>query len=62
MRLTPRQGQVAVLVAEGHTNSSIGAILGCSERTVEVHVSSILARASASSRAELVARLALYDS
>ncbi len=35
--LTPREGEVALLAADGKTNKTIGLTLGISERTVEVH-------------------------
>lgn len=60
LQLTPRQRQVARLLAGGATNSTIATTLDCSERTVEVHVSSILLRAAVSNRAELVAQLLAY--
>lgn len=54
--LTPRQGQVLRLVAEGLTNASIARELNCAERTVELHVTHLLTKARASNRASLVAR------
>jgi len=54
--LTPRQTQVLELLAHGLTNRNIGLRLGCAERTVELHVSALLERIGAESRAELVAR------
>lgn len=38
LRLTPRQQEVAKLVARGRTYSYVGAELGISSRTVEQHV------------------------
>jgi DNA-binding CsgD family transcriptional regulator len=55
--LTPRQRDVLRLLAHGKTNKAISATLGIAEITVEVHVSAVLRRASARSRAELIARL-----
>jgi DNA-binding CsgD family transcriptional regulator len=55
-RLTPRQVEVLSLVAQGRPNKTISAILVCGESTVEFHVSAILKRSTAESRAELVAR------
>ncbi len=55
--LTPRQRDVLAKLAEGRTNVNIGATLGISERTVEVHVTALLAKAQVGSRAELVASL-----
>jgi DNA-binding NarL/FixJ family response regulator len=48
--LTAREIQVLRLVAEGATNRSIGATLGLSDRTVDRHVSNILAKLGVSSR------------
>jgi DNA-binding NarL/FixJ family response regulator len=39
--LTARETQVLELVAQGHSNTAIGAQLGMSERTVETHMRSI---------------------
>lgn len=55
--LTPRQGDVLALVAEGFTNVRIALELGCSPRTVEIHISKILRRADCDSRAALVAKV-----
>jgi DNA-binding CsgD family transcriptional regulator len=52
-RLTPRELEVLALVAEGLPDREIGARLFISHRTVERHVSSLLAKLNASSRAEL---------
>ena len=48
--LTPREREVAVLVAEGRTNRQIGAQLHLSEKTIEKHVSSAIAKLDVSSR------------
>ena len=48
-RLTPRQTEIAQLVAEGHRNSDIASILGMSIKTVETH------------RTQLMARLGVHD-
>ena len=48
-RLTPREREVLQLVAEGHTNREIGAILGCSPKTVDAH------------RTRLMQKLDLHD-
>lgn len=53
--LTPRQTGVLALVAEGDTNRSIAHRLGCSEKTIELHVSALLAKTRCVSRSQLVA-------
>ena len=40
-RLSPREAQVLALVAHGKTNKEIGAVLGISDRTVQIHISHI---------------------
>jgi DNA-binding NarL/FixJ family response regulator len=52
--LSPRQANVLSWLVEGATNARIGAELGISERTVEVHVTAILARAQCLTRASLI--------
>jgi ATP/maltotriose-dependent transcriptional regulator MalT len=54
--LTPREREVAALVAEGRTNRQIGAQLHLSEKTIEKHVSSAMAKLGVSSRTA-IARL-----
>jgi DNA-binding CsgD family transcriptional regulator len=58
--LTPREREVAALVAEGRTNRQIGAQLHLSEKTVEKHVSSAMAKLDVSSRTG-IARLVERD-
>jgi DNA-binding CsgD family transcriptional regulator len=53
--LTPREAEVLALLAQGRTNRQIGATLYISEKTASVHVSNILAKFGAASRAEAVA-------
>lgn len=55
--LTLREREISTLVAGGKSNRAIGEELVISERTVEKHVESILAKTGASSRTELAARL-----
>lgn len=55
--LTARETEVLHQLAHGKTNRAIAAVLGCSERTVEVHVGRILAKSDCGSRAQLVATL-----
>ncbi|MDP9830870.1 helix-turn-helix transcriptional regulator [Kineosporia succinea] len=51
--LTPAEAGVAQLVAEGHTNAAVAAQLFVSRRTVEGHVSHVLAKLGLRSRVEL---------
>jgi DNA-binding NarL/FixJ family response regulator len=51
--LTPRQRQVAGLVAGGGTNRQIARALGITEKTVEVHLTQIMARLGARSRTQV---------
>ena len=53
--LTPREREVLALVAEGLADREIGTRLFISHRTVERHVSSLLAKLDASRRTELTA-------
>lgn len=53
--LTPRQSAVLALVAQGESNRSVASKLGCSEKTVELHVSALLAKTRCASRSQLVA-------
>jgi len=50
--LTPREGQVLSLVAEGLSNKQIADRLTMAENTVRVHVTSILRKCSARNRTE----------
>lgn len=54
-RLTRREREVLELVAQGRTDRQIGEHLFISHRTVERHVSNLLAKADARTRAELAA-------
>jgi DNA-binding CsgD family transcriptional regulator len=53
--LTPREREILVLVAEGHSNGEIGRRLFISTKTVSVHVSRILAKLGASGRTQAAA-------
>ena len=55
--LTPREAEVLHHLARGASNRCIAAKLGCADRTVEIHVSRILAKAEAESRGALVAKI-----
>ncbi|WP_462202653.1 helix-turn-helix domain-containing protein [Frankia sp. CcWB3] len=54
--LTPREHEVAALVVQAMSNREIAARLVLSERTIESHVRSILAKLGCTNRTELVAR------
>jgi DNA-binding NarL/FixJ family response regulator len=54
--LSARQTQVLSLLARGSANKTIAATLGCTEATIEIHVTAILRKVDADNRAELVAR------
>ena len=54
-RLTGREREILALVAEGLTDRAIGGRLFISHRTVERHVSNLLAKLAAERRSELVA-------
>lgn len=56
--LSPREREVARLVAGGASNREIAAALYLSERTVENHVSSVLRKLGLRSRAAVAARMA----
>lgn len=53
--LTPRERQVLAHAVRGLTNAAIGRELNCAERTVELHMTHIMAKAGVGCRAELVA-------
>jgi DNA-binding CsgD family transcriptional regulator len=53
--LTPRQSDVLRGLVDGLSNGEIAERLGCTPRTVEVHVTALLDRADATSRLQLVA-------
>lgn len=55
--LTRRQSEVLALVASGESNKGVAAKLGCAEVTVEFHVTALLRKAGAATRAELTARV-----
>jgi DNA-binding CsgD family transcriptional regulator len=59
-RLTSRESEVVAWIARGATNQRIAAELGCSERTIELHVTHILDKAGVASRTALVAALLAF--
>ena len=56
--LTPREQDVAALVADGRSNREIAASLFLSEKTIERHLSHVFAKLGISTRASLAARVA----
>jgi non-specific serine/threonine protein kinase len=59
--LTVRERQVARLVAGGSTNRQIGQALGIAEKTTEAHVHNIIRKLGAQNRAEVAARVSVYE-
>ena len=55
--LTPREGEVMVLLFKGLTNKDIGMALGISPRTAEVHRSRVLNKTMSDGVTDLVRRL-----
>ena len=55
--LSPRERQIALMVAHGRTNQAIATSLEISVWTVSTHLRRIFAKLAVSSRAEMVARL-----
>jgi DNA-binding NarL/FixJ family response regulator len=55
--LSSRELEVARLAAEGKTNREIASTLYLSEKTVETHMSHILAKLDISSRTDIAAKL-----
>ncbi len=53
--LSPREREVLALVAEGRTNKAIAEVLFLSPNTVKTHVTSLLHKLHADSRAQLAA-------
>ncbi len=53
--LTPREHQVATVVAAGYTNRQIAVALGISLGTVKDHVHSILTKTGVENRSQLIA-------
>jgi two-component system, NarL family, nitrate/nitrite response regulator NarL len=58
MSLSPREREIARLVAKGLPNKTIGAVLGISSWTVATHLRRIFTKLSVPSRAAMVATLA----
>lgn len=56
--LTPRQSEVIALVLEGFSNKTIAVRLGCTERTVETHLTAVFQKSGFDGRNTLLAGLA----
>ncbi|HEX7103465.1 MAG TPA: AAA family ATPase [Nitrolancea sp.] len=57
-KLTPREHEVALLVAQGLSNRAIGEQLSIGERTVETHVTHLLAKLGFRTRTQIAAWIA----
>ncbi|HEX8435956.1 LuxR C-terminal-related transcriptional regulator [Archangium sp.] len=60
-KLTARETEVLGHLIRGESNKAISVSLGCAERTVEVHVTRILAKAQVESRSALIAKFFLVS-
>ena len=58
--LTPRERQVADLIARGYTNPQIASELTITRETAKTHVSNILSKLGVSSRADVRTVIAHY--
>jgi DNA-binding CsgD family transcriptional regulator len=58
--LSPRELEIVRLVAEGHPNKVIAAVLDISAWTVSTHVRRVFSKLSVTSRAAMVARMAEF--
>ena len=56
-RLTPREIQIAELVAQGRTNAQVGAALWITENSVKQALKRMFRKLDVSARAEMVAKL-----
>jgi DNA-binding CsgD family transcriptional regulator len=55
--LSAREREIARMIAEGHTNKTVAAVLEISSWTVSTHLRRIFAKLGVASRAAMVARL-----
>jgi len=60
--LSPREQEIARMVAMGHPNKVIASVLQISSWTVNTHLRRVFAKLGVASRAAMVARLAENDS
>ena len=61
LRLTPREREIALLVATGKTNKEIAAMLVIAHRTVDTHVENILTKLGFTSRTQIATLVAARD-
>jgi DNA-binding NarL/FixJ family response regulator len=59
--VTPRERQIAALLAQGRSNDEIATALVLSPYTVQDHIKSLFEKTAVASRRELVARIFLDD-
>jgi DNA-binding NarL/FixJ family response regulator len=59
--LSPREGEVAALIARGLTNRQIAAELSIAERTADTHVSHLLGKLGAKTRSQIAAWVVEHD-
>lgn len=55
VQLSPREWEVAMLVAQGRTNREVAELLVLSERTVDSHIRNIMSKLKVRSRAQIAA-------
>lgn len=60
-KLSPRQAEVLALVVAGRANKEIAQALATAENTSELHVTTLLRKASVTSRTQLIARFWALD-
>jgi DNA-binding NarL/FixJ family response regulator len=61
-RLSPREREVAALVAQGRSNREIGAALVIATRTIDTHVGHIPTKLNLRTRAQMVVLVTEHDS
>jgi DNA-binding NarL/FixJ family response regulator len=55
VKLSPREKQIALLIAEGKTNKDMARILECSEHTIKCHKANLMRKMGVQNSAEVVA-------